>query len=56
MAQKNATPTKEQTALLKQAGLSAIGWVVVKEFANSMIVRCRITGEFKLIEKGVKTV
>lgn len=56
MAQKNATPTKEQIALLKQAGLSVLNWVVVKEFANSMIVRCRVTGEFKMIEKGVKTV
>ena len=56
MAQKNATPTKEQTVLLKQAGLSVLNWVVVKEFANSVIVKCRVTGEFKLIEKGDKKV
>ena len=51
MAQKNATPTKEQQALLKNAGLSALAWTVVKEFPNSMIVRNRVTGDFKLIQK-----
>ena len=54
MAQKNATPTKEQQTLLKSAGLSALNWTVVKDFPNSMIVKCRITGEFKLVEKENK--
>ena len=56
MTQKNATPSAEQQASLKNAGLSTLIWTVVKDFPNSMIVRNRTTGEFKLIEKGDKTI
>lgn len=54
MAQKNATPTKEQQEALRKAGLSAQLWTIVKVFHNSMIIRHRATGEFKMIsiEKG----
>ena len=54
MAQKNATPTKEQAQVLEKHGLKAHSWVVVKEFQNSMIVRNRFTGEFKHIGKEEK--
>lgn len=51
MAQKNATPTKAQSEIIKQNGLNPRTWVVVKELNNSMIVKHRITGEFKVIDK-----
>lgn len=51
MAQKNATPSVARKEELKKAGLSTILWKVVKEYQNSMIVRHRITGKFKLIYK-----
>lgn len=51
MAQKNATPTKEQKAALKKNGLPEYLWVVMKDVGRSLIVRHRITGEVKLIEK-----
>ncbi len=54
MAQKNATPTKEQQAVLARHGLQALSWVVIKEFPNSMIVKNRFTGEFKHLGKGEK--
>lgn len=51
MAQKNASPTKEQERVLKKHGLMIHCWVVVKDLERSMIVKHRITGEFKLISK-----
>ena len=52
MKQKNATPTKEQQEVLKKHGLNGVTWAVVKDFSYSMIVKHRITGEFKMLEKG----
>jgi len=49
--QKNATPTAEQQAVLKKAGLPYLYWTVVKDFPDSMIIRHRLTGEFKHINK-----
>lgn len=51
MAQKNATPTKEQKAVLARHGLKDMCWVVVKDLPSSMIVKHRITGEFKHLDK-----
>lgn len=51
MAQKNATPTQEQSAILRKHDLQPFQWVVVKDFQHSMIIKDRITGEFKSIEK-----
>ena len=51
MAQKNATPSKVQAEIMKQNGLDHLFWTVVKEFNYSMIVRNRITGEIKVINK-----
>lgn len=55
MAQKNATPTADQRRILERHGLRAVCWTVVKELQHSMIVKHRITGEFKLVEKGEAT-
>ena len=50
-AQKNATPTKEQQRVLEKAGLIPHLWIVIKDLQYIMIVRHRVTGEFKHINK-----
>jgi hypothetical protein len=54
MAQKNATPSKAQQVHIKAAGLNVLTWLVQKELPNSLIVRHKITGEFKVIGKEAK--
>ena len=51
MAQKNASPSKAQAEVIKRNGLNALTWVVIKELNHSMIVKHRITGEIKVIDK-----
>lgn len=51
MAQKNATPTREQQEALRKNGLDPLYWVVTKEFPMSMIAHNRQTGEWRLIDK-----
>lgn len=51
MAQKNATPSKEQQEVLKQHNLPVYLWVVMKEFGSALMVRHRVTGEVRVIEK-----
>ena len=51
MAQKNATPTRAQQEVLRRHGLNSILWVVIKDLQYSMIVKHRITGEFKVLDK-----
>lgn len=51
LAQKNATPNKAQAEALKRAGLAPIAWVVVRDLPHSLIVRNRVTGEFKVLDK-----
>ena len=51
MAQKNATLTKEQKEVLKKHGLPDYLWTVMKEFGSALMVRHRITGEVRVIEK-----
>ena len=49
--QKNATPTRVQQEVLRRNGLNALTWVIIKELNHSMIVKHRITGEVKVINK-----
>lgn len=51
MAQKNATPNKDQARIIKANGLTPIEWVVMRDLMNSMIIKHRITHELKLIDK-----
>ena len=51
MAQKNATPSKEQSRIIQANGLTPIEWVVLKDLNHSMIIKHRITHEVKLIDK-----
>lgn len=49
--QKNVTPSKAQQEVLRRSGLNVLTWVVIKELNHSMIVKHRITGEAKVIDK-----
>ena len=51
MAKKNIPPSKEQAEVIKRHGLNTLVWVVVQDLTKSMIVRHRVTGEFKIIGK-----
>ena len=51
VAQKNASPTKEQARMIKKNGLAPELWVVIRDLEHSLIIKGRITGEFKLINK-----
>lgn len=42
---------KEQGKVLEKNGLQKHLWAVVNDLTNSMIVRHRITGEFRVIDK-----
>lgn len=51
MGKRHEVPTKEQAEILKRNGLLPLSWVIVEEFEHSMIIKHRVTGEFKVIEK-----
>ena len=51
MAQNNATLTKEQHGVMTKNKLTPLTWVVVNDLKYSMIVKHRITGEFRVIDK-----
>lgn len=51
MKQKNATPTKEQSEILRKNNLNPAMYVVVKELPYSLIVKNRETGEHEIIKK-----
>ena len=48
---KKKLPTPAQQAVLKRHGLSKITWEVLKDLPNSLIIKHRITGEMKVVEK-----
>ena len=52
MAQKNATPNKEQAAVIERNGLNKAHWVVVKELSEKLIITNRFTHEFRTINKN----
>lgn len=51
MAQKNATPTKEQARVIRKNGLDPARWVVIKDFPHSLIIKRMVSEEFRLINK-----
>lgn len=51
MAQKNATPSKAQAEVIRRNGLQPHFYTVVKDLQFSMIIKHRVTGEFKVIGK-----
>ena len=42
---------EEQVEILRRNGMNPVSWVIVKELTFSVIVKHRITGEFKVIDK-----
>ena len=51
MAQKNASPTRRHAATIECNGLNNLVWVVIRELDHVLIVKHRITGEVKAINK-----
>ena len=51
VAQKNATPSKEQQQIMAKHKLPAYLWTVMKEFNHALMVRHRVTGEVRVIDK-----
>ena len=51
MAQKNATPQKRQLETIKRNKLNPALYVVIKELEDKLILKHRITGDVKVIEK-----
>lgn len=51
MAQKNATPSKKQQEIMRKNGINSILFVVVKELDHKLIVKHRITGDVKVLDK-----
>ena len=51
MAQKNATPSKQMQDIIKRNKLNPALYVVMKELNHSIIVKHRITGDVKVLDK-----
>ena len=51
--QKRSDPTKEQAEYIRRAGLVPYEFTVVRELAYSLFIRHRVTGEVKMISKGI---
>ena len=51
MAQKNATPLKRQLEIIKRNKLNPARYVVMKELDHTLIVKHRITGDIKVLDK-----
>lgn len=49
--QKNATPDKAQAELMRHNGLDPREWVVARNLYYSLIIKNRISGAFKVINK-----
>lgn len=51
MAQKNATPAKRQLEIIRRNKLNPALYVVMKELNHSIIIKHRITGDVKVLDK-----
>ena len=51
--QKRADPTKEQAEFIRRAGFVPHEFTVIKELGHTMLIRHRVTGEVKMISKGI---
>ena len=51
MAQKNATPTRKQQEIMRKNGINSILYVVIKELDHKIIIKHRITGNVKVLDK-----
>ena len=51
MTKKKKAPGKEQDAAIKRAGLNPLCWVVLEDHGTYLIVKHRINGDVKAIDK-----
>lgn len=51
--QKRTDPNKEQAEYIRRAGLVPHEFTVIKELGYSLFIRHRVTGEVKMISKGI---
>ena len=51
MAQKNATPTRQQAEYIRRSGRDPLYYTVVRELPNSLIVIDRMTQTVEIITK-----
>lgn len=51
MAQKNATPSRKQQEIMRKNGINSILYVVIKELEHTLIIKHRITGDVKVLDK-----
>ena len=51
--QNRSDPTKEQAEYIRRAGFVPHEFTVIKELGHTMLIRHRVTGEIKMISKGI---
>ena len=51
MMQKNASPTREQRQIMERHGLKPRWWTVLRNLNHNLIVKNKLTGEIKYLEK-----
>ena len=51
--QKRSDPTKEHAEYIRRAGFVPHEFTVIKELGCSLFIRHRVTGEVKMISKGI---
>ena len=51
--QKRTDPTKEQAEYIRRAGLVPHEFTVIEETDYTLFIRHRVTGEVKMISKGI---
>ena len=51
MVQKNASPTREHRQIMERNGLKPAWWTVIRSLNYNLIVKNKLTGEVKYLEK-----
>lgn len=51
MTKKKKEPNQDQQNAIQKAGLKPLCWEVLQDMNHSMIVKHRVTGEVKVIDK-----
>lgn len=51
MAQKNACSVKQQLDIIKRNKLNPALYVVIQDLGHSLIIKHRITGDIKVLDK-----
>lgn len=51
MAQKNATPTRQQAEFIRRSGRDPLYYTVIRDLPNSLIVMDRLTKTVEIVEK-----